>query len=127
MKICVIGLGKLGAPLAACLAAKGLTVIGVDNDPGKIAAINSGKPPIHEPGLGELLTQTGGRLTAVSDVEAAVATTEVTFIVVSTPSDPAGGGSPPGATGSLPTAAPLPPQTANRTVSDQDQARRTPR
>jgi UDPglucose 6-dehydrogenase len=91
MRVCVIGLGKLGSPLAACLAAKGLTVIGVDNDPAKIAAINSGKPPVHEPGLGELLTHTAGRLTAVADVEAAVAATDITFIVVSTPSDPAGG------------------------------------
>ena len=40
LKACVIGLGKLGSPLAACLAAKGLTVIGVDNDPRKVDAIN---------------------------------------------------------------------------------------
>ena len=88
---CVIGLGKLGAPLAACLAAKGLTVVGVDNDPCKIEAINDGQPPVHEPGLGELLKQTQGRLSAIDDVEAAIRQTEISFIVVSTPSDPAGG------------------------------------
>jgi len=65
VKVCVIGLGKLGSPLAACLAAKGLTVVGVDNDPRKVDAINQGKAPVHEPGLGELLTKTQGRLTAV--------------------------------------------------------------
>jgi UDPglucose 6-dehydrogenase len=91
LKACVIGLGKLGSPLAACLAAKGLTVVGVDSDARKIDAINHGKPPVNEPGLGELLGQTHGRLTAISDIEQAVLQTDITFIVVSTPSDPAGG------------------------------------
>jgi len=91
MKACVIGLGKLGSPLAACLAAKGLTVIGVDNDPKKVDAINQQKPPVQEPGLSELLAQTSGRLTAVTDVEGAVRQSDITFIVVSTPSDAAGG------------------------------------
>ena len=91
MKACVIGLGKLGSPLAACLAAKGLTVIGVDHDPRKIDAINQARPPVHEPGLAELLGQTQGRLSACSDIEEAVTQTDITFIVVSTPSDPAGG------------------------------------
>ena len=91
IRACVIGLGKLGSPLAACLAAKGLTVIGVDNDPRKIEAINQGQAPVHEPGLDELLTQTQGRLSAIDDVEAAIRQTDISFIVVSTPSDPAGG------------------------------------
>jgi len=91
VRVCVIGLGKLGSPLAACLASKGLTVVGVDNDPRKIDAINQGKAPVHEPGLGGLMAQTAGRLAAVSDIEAAVGQTDITFIVVSTPSDPAGG------------------------------------
>src|SRR5215469_12309541 len=91
IKACVIGLGKLGAPLAACLAAKGLTVVGVDHDARKIDAINHDKPPVNEPGLGDLLGRTQGRLTATSDIEQAVSQTDITFIVVSTPSDPAGG------------------------------------
>jgi len=91
VRVSVIGLGKLGAPLAACFAAKGLQVIGVDNDPRKIDAVRQSKPPVHEPGLRELLGQTQGRLTAVPDVETAVAQTDITFVVVSTPSDPAGG------------------------------------
>ncbi len=90
-RVCVIGLGKLGAPLAACFAAKGLTVVGVDRDLRKVNAIQHNQPPVNEPGLTELLTQTQGRLTAVADVEAAVAETDITFIVVSTPSDPSGG------------------------------------
>jgi UDPglucose 6-dehydrogenase len=90
-RVCVIGLGKLGAPLAACLAAKGLTVIGVDHDARKIDAINHGQPPVNEPGLGDLLAQTQGRLTAIPEIETAVTQSDISFIVVSTPSDPAGG------------------------------------
>ena len=91
MKSSVIGLGKLGSPLAACLAARGLTVIGVDQDARKVEAINQGQPPVHEPGLAEMLARSEGRLTATADIEAAVRDTQITFIVVSTPSDPAGG------------------------------------
>jgi UDPglucose 6-dehydrogenase len=91
MKSSVIGLGKLGSPLAACLAARGLFVIGVDQDRRKVEAINQGQPPVHEPGLAEMLAQSEGRLTATADIEVAVRDTQITFIVVSTPSDPAGG------------------------------------
>jgi UDPglucose 6-dehydrogenase len=90
-KAAVIGLGKLGSPLAACLAAKGLTVVGVDNDPRKVAAINEQQPPVHEPGLDALLEKTARRLTAVTEIELAVRDTDITFVVVSTPSEPAGG------------------------------------
>ena len=87
----VIGLGKLGAPLAACLAAKGVTVVGVDNDPRKLQAINRQQAPVNESGLNELLAKTEGRLTAVDDIEAAVRDTDITFVVVATPSEPSGG------------------------------------
>src|SRR5580700_8394625 len=91
MKSSVIGLGKLGSPLAACLAARGVFAIGVDQDPRKVEAINQGQPPVHEPGLAEMLAQSEGRLTATADIEVAVRDTQITFIVVSTPSDPSGG------------------------------------
>jgi UDPglucose 6-dehydrogenase len=91
MKASVIGLGKLGSPLAACLAARGVFAIGVDQDARKVEAINQGQPPVHEPGLAEMLALSEGRLTATADIEVAVRDTQITFIVVSTPSDPAGG------------------------------------
>jgi len=91
LKISVVGLGKLGSPLAACLAAKGLTVVGVDHDQHKADAVNQGKAPVNEPGLSDLISQCRIRLSAISDVERAVEQTDITFIVVSTPSDPAGG------------------------------------
>lgn len=89
--VSVVGLGKLGAPLAACLAAKGHRVIGVDVDPEKVSAVNEGRPPVYEPGLQELLAVTRERLTATRDLEAAVAGSAMTFVVVPTPSDADGG------------------------------------
>ncbi len=62
--LAVVGLGKLGAPVAACFAAKGFRVIAVDSDPHKVAAINHSSPPVFEPGLAELLRAAQGRLTA---------------------------------------------------------------
>lgn len=88
---CVIGLGKLGAPLAACLAVRGLRVIGVDSDRRKVDAINNRRSPVAEPGLAELLAKIEGRLTATCDLAAAVAQSDVTFIVVATPSEDGGG------------------------------------
>jgi len=89
--ISVIGLGKLGSPLAACFAAAGFCVQAVDVDPAKVDAINRGVPPVHEPGLAELIRESHGRLRAGRDWEQAVRESDATFIVVGTPSEPTGG------------------------------------
>lgn len=88
--VSVVGLGKLGAPLAACLASKGLQVIAVDADPLKVEAVKEGRAPVFEPGLEELIRASGERLSATTDVEAAVDASDITFIVVATPSEPSG-------------------------------------
>ena len=51
MKISIIGLGKLGSPMAAVMVHKGHTVTGVDVNPAYVAAIQKGLPPVNEPGL----------------------------------------------------------------------------
>ncbi|HEX4544157.1 MAG TPA: nucleotide sugar dehydrogenase [Candidatus Acidoferrum sp.] len=89
--VSVIGLGKLGAPLAACFAARGLNVHAVDINPQKVDSINRGIPPVHEPGLAELLNESGGRLSATRDIEPAVRASDATFVVVATPSEQDGG------------------------------------
>jgi UDPglucose 6-dehydrogenase len=83
----VIGLGKLGAPLAACLAGRGFTVTGADIVPYVVSSINEGRSPHQEPGLGELIAGCQGRLSATADVQAAVRASEATFVVVPTPSE----------------------------------------
>jgi UDPglucose 6-dehydrogenase len=86
----IVGLGKLGAPMAACLAAKGFPVIGVDVDAQKVNAINNAQAPVFEPGLPELLQVAKTRLKATQDILTAVLNSEVTFVVVPTPSEPDG-------------------------------------
>jgi UDPglucose 6-dehydrogenase len=88
--VSVIGLGKLGAPIAAAMAARGLRVIGVDTDGSKVDAINQGRPPVFETGLAEAILAAQGRLTATRSIDEAVQDSEITFIVVATPADPDG-------------------------------------
>ncbi len=89
-KISIVGLGKLGCPIAACFAHKGYDVIGVDRDSASVDAVNKGLSPIFEPGLQELLEQAKGDLRATLDCPEAVAGTDVTFVIVPTPSGPDG-------------------------------------
>jgi UDPglucose 6-dehydrogenase len=89
--VSVIGLGKLGAPMAACFAARGFTVYAVDLDPQKVDAISRGMPPVHEAGLAKLFAETRGRITATNDIEFGVSASEATFVVVATPSEVDGG------------------------------------
>ena len=56
--VCVVGLGHVGLPLAALLAASlGLRVLGVDVDEAHLEALGQGRVSLHEPGLVELLRQ----------------------------------------------------------------------
>ncbi len=90
-KISIIGLGRLGAPIAACLAAKGFEVIGVDTNPQLVQQINAGHPPVYETGLDQMLTLARPRLRATTDTISAVRDTDITFILVPTPSESDGG------------------------------------
>jgi UDPglucose 6-dehydrogenase len=76
--------------MAAALAARGLNVIGVDADARKVEAINERRAPVFEPGLPQLLHVSAGRLRATRDIAEAVHSSDVTFVVVATPSEPSG-------------------------------------
>ena len=71
----------------ACLADLGVTVTCIDNDRAKVARLQGGEIPIHEPGLNEVVHQAAaaGRLRFTSDVAKGVAGCEVIFIAVGTP------------------------------------------
>ena len=90
MKISVIGLGKLGSPLSAVLASKGFSIVGTDLHQPYVDSINAGQAPVDEPRLQELIEANRDRLRATMDAAAAVAETDVTFIIVPTPSDESG-------------------------------------
>lgn len=91
IRISVVGLGKLGCPMAAVFASKGFHVIGADSDPEKVKAVRESKAPTYEPGLQDLIGSLGDSLTATTDVAEAVSASNVTFVVVPTPSKPDGG------------------------------------
>ena len=86
MKIAVVGSGYVGLVAAACFAELGHTVICVDNDEKKLAALQRGETPIHELYLPELLQKhRGDRLTFSGSVREAVEASSVIFIAVGTP------------------------------------------
>lgn len=86
-RVSVVGLGKLGAPLAAVMASKGFRVIGVDVNEKFVALLNAGKAPVQEPGLQEMIDGSRERLRATADFADAVHHSDVTFIIVPTPSN----------------------------------------
>ncbi|MCW2882839.1 MAG: UDP-glucose 6-dehydrogenase [Sphaerisporangium sp.] len=86
-RLTVLGTGYLGATHAACMAALGFEVLGLDVDPAKVARLQAGELPIHEPGLEELL-QAGlasGRLRFTTSYEEAAEFGDVHFVCVGTP------------------------------------------
>lgn len=87
MKVAVFGLGYVGTVMMGCFARAGVTVVGVDVKPEKVELLESGRSPIVEPGLGELIAagRDAGLLRATSSAREAVAATEMSFICVGTP------------------------------------------
>jgi UDPglucose 6-dehydrogenase len=89
MRLAVIGLGKLGAPLAAVLASKGNQVLGIDVNPEAVRLVNEGAAPVEEPGLQDLMSASHDQLSATTELGAA-ADAKVTILLVPTPSDERG-------------------------------------
>jgi len=89
--ISVIGLGKLGSPIVACFASKGFKVIGVDTNPEFIHLINKGKAPVFEPKLAEYLAANQERISATKDYKEAILNSDITFVIIPTPSKEGGG------------------------------------
>jgi len=92
MNISIFGLGYVGCVGAACLAKLGHRVVGVDVNENKVRLINEGKPTIIEEGIAELCAEAHekGLMSATMDVREAVRATNVSFIVVGTPSSKEG-------------------------------------
>jgi UDPglucose 6-dehydrogenase len=92
MRICAIGTGYVGLVTGVCLAHIGHDVVCVDNNPAKIAMMQSGQSPIYEPGLSAMMTAAmdSGRLQFTTDLALGVNHGEILFIAVGTPSLPDG-------------------------------------
>ena len=90
-EITVFGQGKVGLALSACLLEAGHTVVGVDVDPDCVRRLNAGTFSTDESGVIERLRQHSPRFTATTDAVRAVTGSEVSFVIVPTPSNTLGG------------------------------------
>ena len=88
VQIAIIGAGYVGLVTGACFSEFGTTVVCVDNNDERIAALRSGTLPIYEPGLEELVARNmhAGRLSFTTDLAAAMHGAEAVFLAVGTPS-----------------------------------------
>ncbi len=85
--LAIFGLGHMGLPTAALFAKNGLNVMGVDINRDQVDLINSGRSPIMEPGLDDLVREAvaSGNLSAtLNGVEAALKS-DVMIVIVPTP------------------------------------------
>lgn len=89
--ISIIGLGKLGACMATAYASKGHQVIGVDINQKFVDAINNGQAPVDEKDLSDYISKNRDRMRATTDYNDAIKNSEITFIIVPTPTDETGG------------------------------------
>ncbi len=80
-------MGHVGLPTALGFADLGWSVVGADDDAGKVAQISRGEAPFYEPGMHEALERhlASGRFRVVADVPAAVQESTVLFVCVGTP------------------------------------------
>lgn len=88
MKLSIFGIGYVGCVSAACFAKAGHEVIGVDVNATKVGIINSGRSPIVEAGIDELISEmvAAGRLRAMTCSCEAIKNSEVSLVCVGTPS-----------------------------------------
>ena len=88
--IAVIGCGKLGGTMVGCLASRGFNVIGVDVSKEAVNALNAGKAPTPESGLDELIFANKERIRGMMSHEDAILNSDLSFVIVPTPSDKRG-------------------------------------
>jgi UDPglucose 6-dehydrogenase len=91
MKLSVFGLGKLGLCTACCFASAGNSVVGVDVNEAHIAELKNGRVPIQETGLEELYCKAKANFTPTMSVAEAIENSDLSLIIVPTPSLEHGG------------------------------------
>jgi len=86
----IIGLGKLGCSMAAAIASRGINVIGVDISKRTVNLLNDGKAPVPETDLEQVIQANKQRLRATLSHKEAILNTDISFVIVPTPSDKRG-------------------------------------
>lgn len=89
-RISVIGLGKLGASMAAAFAERGFGVIGVDVNHQSVELVNHGRAPVQETDLDKMIASNKDRIRATLSHEDAILDSDISFVIVPTPSDERG-------------------------------------
>ena len=89
-RVSVIGLGKLGASMAAAFASRGFSVVGVDVNQTAVDLVNQGRAPVQETDLDQTISKFKDRIRATLSHEDAVLSSDVSFVIVPTPSDDRG-------------------------------------
>src|SRR3954469_24145505 len=84
VKVCVYGLWHLGSVTAACLPRYGIDTVGLDEDLTTIANLSKAVPPLHEPGLPELVDEglKSGKLRFTTDAKSAVSAADVVWVAI---------------------------------------------
>lgn len=85
--ISIIGLGKLGASMAAGFASRGFNVIGVDVNQKTVDAVNQGNAPVQETDLQETISKYKDRISATNSHKEAILHSDISFVIIPTPSD----------------------------------------
>jgi GDP-mannose 6-dehydrogenase len=88
MKMLILGLGYVGSTMAACLTKSGHTVVGIDNNASKVAAVAHGRSPVREPEVEGLLSAAldQGLLLTAADIGDHVLDADLAVVCVGTPS-----------------------------------------
>jgi len=89
-RVSVIGLGKLGASMTAAFALQGWEVIGVDVNHRAVDAVNGGQAPVQETDIAQAIKANKHRIRATVNHNDAVQNSDLSFVVVPTPSDQRG-------------------------------------
>lgn len=89
-RISVIGLGKLGASMAGAFASRGFEVIGVDVNERSVNLVNAGRAPVQETDLDKYIEENKSRIRATLSHEDAILNSDISFVIVPTPSDEKG-------------------------------------
>ena len=87
IKVSVFGLGKLGASMLAGFASRGFDVVGTDINQVAVDAVNRHEAPVQETGLAEMIRENRGHIRATSSPNEALADSDISFVIVPTPSD----------------------------------------
>ncbi len=89
-QVSMVGLGKLGLPTLAFFASRGCDVVGYDQNASLIAELQNGEVRLKEPGLSKALLENKMRFSFTNSMATAVNNSNITFVIVPTPSDKSG-------------------------------------